>query len=358
MKVKFLKKVTRKDGSINFFIAVPAYVEHAIGMKSQSFDTLKQASDYSSRISHLYTAHKLGHEGKVRGTRINYDTVNGLIERYVSSEDWRNLKDNSQRAYRLMFKTAVETHLPRTSMLFGQMQIENITREVVERFIEVIRANYSQHRLFHTIKVMRLVWAYGERTGYVDKNPWRNSRVRSVDRRQQIWSEDDIEAVISTADDLGLHSIGTMVMMCYQMCQRPGDVRQLTWEQLEGDVFKFAQEKTGTKVTIPISPSLKRRLTQYSDNRTGTIILYENTGMPFDKFMYYKAFRRVAKAAGISADLRMADLRRTGATFLAQQGCTEDEIMSITGHKVRETLTIYVNRTETTARNAMAKAWA
>lgn len=358
MKVKFLKKVTRKDGSINYFIAVPAYVETAIRMKSQSFKTLKEASDYSSRVTHLYTAHKLGHEGKTRGTRINYDTVEGLIERYLTSEDWRNLKENSQRAYRLMFKTAIELHLPRSKTLFGQTLSENVDRETVQRFIETVRQGYSQHRVFHTIKCMRLVWAYAERAGLVDRNPWRNSRVRSVDRRQTIWTEKDIKKVVSTADDLGLHSIGTMVLMCYQMCQRPGDVRQLTWEQLHGDVFTFEQEKTGTKVSIPISDALKKRLETYSPSRTGTVVIYENTGQPFDRFMYYKAFRRVAKAAGINPDLRMADLRRTGATFLAQQGCTEDEIMSITGHKVRETLTIYVNRTETTARNAMAKAWA
>lgn len=358
MKVKFLKKVTRKDGSINYFIAVPAYVETATRMKSQSFDTLKAASDYSSRVSHLYQAHKLGNEGKTRGTRINYDTVEGLIERYMASEDWRNLKDNSQRAYRLMFKTAIELHLPRAKTLFGQMLSENVDRETVQRFIDAVRSRYSQHRVFHTIKCMRLVWAFAERAGYIDKNPWRNSRVRSVERRQKVWTVDDIEKVIATADELGLHSIGTMIMMCYQMCQRPGDIRQLTWEQLHDDVFTFDQEKTGTKVSIPISPKLKARLHAYSPTRTGTVVIYENTGQPFDRFMYYKAFRRVAKAAGIDPELRMADLRRTGATFLAQQGCTEDEIMSITGHKVRETLTIYVNRTETTARNAMAKAWA
>ena len=42
----------------------------------------------------------------------------------------------------------------------------------------------------------------------------------------------------------------------------------------------------------------------------------------------------------------MRDLRRTGATKMAEAGCTEDELRSVTGHQSRDVLSIYVRPTK------------
>ena len=54
--------------------------------------------------------------------------------------------------------------------------------------------------------------------------------------------------------------MGTLAMLCYDLCQRPGDMRQLTWEQFDGESFDFYQEKTGVKIEIDASPRLVKRL--------------------------------------------------------------------------------------------------
>ena len=53
----------------------------------------------------------------------------------------------------------------------------------------------------------------------------------------------------------------------------------------------------------------------------------------------------------------IGDLRRTGTTRLANNHCTEDELMSVTGHKSREVVSVYVKRSKAMAQSAIMKAW-
>jgi len=59
--------------------------------------------------------------------------------------------------------------------------------------------------------------------------------------------------------------------------------------------------------------------------------------------------------AGLPFELQMRDLRRSGATALQDSSATTEEIMSITGHKDRKMLEIYLNKNVAVAQNAMNK---
>ena len=72
---------------------------------------------------------------------------------------------------------------------------------------------------------------------------------------------------------------------------------------------------------------------------------------------YGKIARRIMRKANLPKELRIGDLRRTGTTRLADFGCTEDQIMSVTGHKSREMVSVYVKRSRDTAKDAIALAW-
>ena len=50
--------------------------------------------------------------------------------------------------------------------------------------------------------------------------------------------------------------------------------------------------------------------------------------------------------------LKMKFLRHSGATELAENGATEDQIAAVTGHKSRQMLNIYVKKTKKLASSA------
>jgi len=59
--------------------------------------------------------------------------------------------------------------------------------------------------------------------------------------------------------------------------------------------------------------------------------------------------------AGLPKDYWLADMRRTGATELAEAGASEDELRAVTGHKTRQILSTYVQLAGGMAQRGMDK---
>jgi len=189
--------------------------------------------------------------------------------------------------------------------------------------------------------------------------------LRTLPSRVVMWEPEQVTQFIKTADSMGIWSMGTLALLCYDLCQRPGDMRQLRWSDYQNGQFSFTQEKTQTVVDIPASPRLLERLAnppriavkgtmpfkRYNDP---TIIIYEPTGQPLTRF-YNRVTARIRNAAGLPFELQMRDLRRTGATEMAEAGCTEDELRSVTGHQSRDVLSIYVRPTKRLAQAGINK---
>lgn len=360
MKIKYYKKVQRRDGSINHFIAVPLYVESATGLKSRSCDTLAEAKAYSFEVQSKYATHA---RDSRKQRKLVASSVRGLVDFYRSTEDFQNLSESSVRSYQLMSRTALETVLPGARLALGDMKATDVTKDVVRQFIQVVREQYSHHRAVHCVKVMRLVWSTAENHDKITGNPWRKPKLKSTPKREILWTHGQVERFIAAADELGLHSMGTMALMCYSMCQRPSDIRNMLWKHLDNGFFEFRQQKTGTEVYVPLVGVLAERLKDIADknyredNPDDHILKYEVTGKPYTQWDYAKLARKIKKHAGLPDSLKIGDLRRTGTTRLANSGCTEDELMSVTGHKSREIISTYVKRSRETAAGAMRKAW-
>ncbi len=64
------------------------------------------------------------------------------------------------------------------------------------------------------------------------------------------------------------------------------------------------------------------------------------------------------EAASLPSNLQMRDLRRTGATEMAEAGATNAEMRSVTGHKTMDVLSIYVRTTQAQASSAVNKRFA
>ena len=355
MKIKYYKRISRADGSINHFIGVPTYIHRVTGDESLSFDDLASARAYSLKVQAKYASH-LRNNRKSRN--VSAGTVHKLVEYYRESENYANLKPRSIASYELMINTALNIILPNSNHTLGDMEASSITKEVVQRFIRQVRNNFSHHRALHTVKVMKLIWTVAENAGKISGNPWRHSQIKKLPDREVLWTQEQVDAFIDAADEMGLHSMGTLALMCYTMCQRPGDVRQLRWSDIKNNVFEFKQEKTGTEVYVPLAPVLKDRLSNIHEGHAWeTILTYEVTGKPYTQWDYAKIARSIMRKANLPKELRIGDLRRTGTTKLADSGCTEDQIMSVTGHKSREMVSVYVKRSRETAQDAIAQAW-
>ncbi|HEV7464481.1 MAG TPA: tyrosine-type recombinase/integrase, partial [Methyloceanibacter sp.] len=119
--------------------------------------------------------------------------------------------------------------------------------------------------------------------------------------------------------------------------------------------IRLKQHKTGRKVNVPVT----RRLRSVLENtpRKSPVILANSLNRPWLQRTFREAWLRATRDAGI-VDLHFHDLRGTAVTRLAEAGCTEAEIATITGHTLASVHTIlerYLARTDNLAVAAIAK---
>lgn len=355
-KIKYLEQRLRADGTpywaYNPPAAVKALVENAAFI---SFDNRLDAEHHARYVNQLYDDAKRDRAGKVY---IDLGTVRGLISTYRQTNAWTSLRPNTHRTYLMLFEKAMEIRLGESPITFGEMQAVQVKPMHAEQLYHYLKENVSEHRANHTVKVLRRVWSIANKKGLARINPFAQMGLRALPDRVVLWEPEQVQKFIETADNQGYWSVGTLALLCYDLCQRPGDMRQLRWSNFDGEVFDFVQEKTRERVTIPASPRILKRLHGINGEANDFIIKYEPTGKPFTRFDYYKLAARIRSTAGLPSHLQLRDLRRTGATEMAEAGVTEDELRSVTGHKSRGVLNTYVRPTKKLAAHGMMKRFA
>jgi integrase len=149
--------------------------------------------------------------------------------------------------------------------------------------------------------------------------------------------------------------------MAYEWCQRVGDMRLLTWNVIDFDKRRVTilQSKRNAQVELPIDDDLYDMLVQQEQDfgfqpyvaprpvpRQGEYIPYTMYKLPLHA-------RKVMDAAGLSPELRLSDLRRTGVTEMVDAEVGIGQIMSVTGHANPQSVKPYLKNTYTSANLAL-----
>lgn len=359
--VKFVEERTNAKGRTYWVFNPKPAVRDALDVGFRRFDVREDAVAHSNAVVEAYEAWLRRRDKTIR---VQEDTVEGLMAFYRSTNDYARLKPNSRIFYQRMMRLAAETTLGQSNVTFGKQLVKRISPTHADRLYSQLLREESAHKATYVSKILRKIWFVGLRHGKVQSNPWQKMGMQSLDSREVLWEPEQVDAFVRKADEMGLWSIGTIAQMCYDMCQRPGDMRRLRWEDYDSydDTFTLIQEKTGVKVTVPLSDRLRDRLdarrAQLGDKAEGPIAISERTGRPYSATQYCALVRDIRDAAGLPSELQVRDLRRTGATEMAEAGCTEDELRSVTGHQSRDVLSIYVRPTRKLAKSGVSKRFA
>ena len=357
---KYLYTEERKHGMI-WVINPPRSVRNDLGVGYEKYYTLVDGRRRSEELMQAVEDHKR-RKARTKKMHIPPNTVDALWAWYTQHKSYKTLTDNSKRTYAQIYKSISGTYLKGSDTRVGLLLTRTVDSEVADKIHAHIEKHHSEHAANSAVKVLRRMFYVGRRGPLPNNraNPFQQMGLRQLISRRVRWTDEDVEKFIMTADKMGFWSVGTLLLMCYDLCQRPGDMRPLTWCKFNDGVFKFVQEKTRRKNPHPIvldaSERLISRLSEIPRGDADDIIIkYEATGRPYDKRMYAKIAARVRAQAGLNKELQIRDARRSGATLLAEFGCTEDEIASVTGHTSRDMLRVYVNPTQKTASRAMQK---
>jgi len=280
-------------------------------------------------------------------------TVSDLVDKYFSSNDFSMLRERSQRDYRYFLGILVAE--------FGDLPYDELTsRQAKHAYEEWVKRGITFAN--HVCTVSSLIYRYAIDMEYAQINPFANVRRKTPIQRKVVWTEDDVVKFLDTAyADFATRSIGLIVQMAYEWCQRLGDMRLLTWDDLDLDDGKLylEQSKRRAEVTLPISEDLTQMLiAQKDDFGFQTYVAPRPTPVggeyhPYSIERLSKAGRQVMRDAGLSDELRLMDLRRTGTTQMVEAGVSMAQIMSVTGHSNPQSVKPYMKNTFTSANSAL-----
>ena len=136
--------------------------------------------------------------------------------------------------------------------------------------------------------------------------------------------------------------------------QRPSDWLQFTWGDYDGECLKLRQGKTDKPLLLPCTPALKTALDAaraslpFSPMPTLRIITKRDGSR-----MVYRRMAEIMRAERVRLGLEAYDLhalRYRGVMELAWADCTDDEIMSYSGHATKAMVIKYAGE----ARQIMA----
>jgi integrase len=129
------------------------------------------------------------------------------------------------------------------------------------------------------------------------------------------------------------------------------------WQHIRAGKIIVRQEKTDTSLLIPIAPELAEALALVP--KTNLTFVLNERGAPYSKEGFSNWVRARCDEAGLP-QCSPHGLRKLTATRLAELGCSEREIMAITGHKSVSEVSRYTRAAEQSklAERAMEKMMA
>lgn len=278
--------------------------------------------------------------------RVGHD-LRGLIGRYRSSGGFNRLSKKTKADYALYLRRLENHQVSSASIrILDDQRMRSFFVEWLDQWNDKPRArNYA-------ITVLRLLLNWAIENGYIRKNQASFIRKSATgNRSEKTWTEAQISDFMKVASP----EIRRAMLLALYTGQRRGDLLSARWDDIDGDVITFKQGKTGQIVCVPLAPELRNEMASWP--RTASTILASKTGSTWNARYFSRKWLDTTRNAGL-VDIHFHDLRGTVATRLAEAGCSNLQIASITGHSFRnvaQMLDSYVNRSPKLARDAAVK---
>lgn len=287
--------------------------------------------------------------------------VRDIVEFYLHSEHYCRLAAKTQKEYDTHLNKALSTTVEGKNLgdyKARTLQARHTNLAYQEwRKIGIATANYRKASL-------SVAWKHSMRLDVMQNDPIALIKTEATRPRKIKWTREQVTQFMSTAyTDFKWRSIGLIVHMSYEWAQRVGDMRTITWDELDLDAQRIdlTQSKRGADVHLPISEGLCAMLQQQKDDfgfqpyvapkpvpTTGAYVPYTVDSID-------DVINEVKQEAGLPKHLTAMDLRRTAITEMIEGGADLAQIMQVSGHRSPDSVRPYMVNTFSGASTALAK---
>jgi integrase len=281
-------------------------------------------------------------------------SMTALIKAYRASDEWLTKAPATKVDYEKALRPLEER--------FGHLDVATLPRPFVFELRQlysskpgkepndpVIRTPRRGNRM---VAVLSILFTMSVNLGWRTDNPALRPGKSKTGPGWRSWTDEELETFLAaptTSPQLRL-----AVMLAAATGQRGQDLVAMTWAKYDGTAIEVRQLKTNAEVWIPLHARARDVLLKTT--RTADTILTRPDGDPWLIDHFRHEMTAAIKAAGLTGIVTHG-LRATAGRWMAEAGCSEREIMSITGHSTVSSVTKYVREADSKiqAKSAMAK---
>jgi len=340
MRLKYIVEDTDRHGNVRLYFRYPGQRKVRLPNDLGSPEFLRE---YRAAHKAATTEPKTPKEAKTPNpTRVVPGSVRWLCVQYYKSAMFKELEPRTQTVRRGILDRFCQ-HKNDGDKPFKLM----LPRHVRQRRDEMIDRPEAANGV---VKALRQLYKYAVRYDLHDANPAEQVEYLSGSAEGfHSWTLEEIEKFE------GAHPVGTSARLALALAlytgQRRADLVSFGKQHVRDGWLTFTQHKNRNskpvRMEIPIIPELQRIIDASS---TGDLTFLVTTfNRPFTSNGFGNRFRKWADDAGLK-HCSVHGLRKAAAARLAELGCTEFEIMAITGHTTSKEVTRYTRAASQKAR--------
>tara|TARA_R110001606_G_scaffold348000_1_gene497457 strand:- start:92 stop:976 length:885 start_codon:yes stop_codon:yes gene_type:complete len=282
------------------------------------------------------------------------------VDNYFRTRHFASLSASSQRGYE-----ACLTSFGRMSVMgkrISKININSINVLICTEMYDTWESETSTSNANHNARVFSVLMNYLVSLDLLNLNPMARVRKRTSTPRSVIWTHDQVMKFLDVAfTKFEWRNIGMIVLMCYEWGQRPVDIRNLKWDDVDLDekFVTITQSKRGAVVELPIPDNIFDMLSEQKgdwDFQQWVVPYHKAADRSYRPLTVYNMTALLAEVkatAGLPDDLRVGDLRKTAIVQMIESGVDQLAIQSVSGHKSVASLNPYNKFSLKTAKSAL-----
>lgn len=281
----------------------------------------------SPEFAAAYNAASAGNPLVIGEGRTRPGSINALAVVIYASAEWKMLKPATQATYRGIME--------RLRTDYGDRPVAGIRQNHVLTMRD--RRAETPAAANNLLKVLRWMMAIAVSRQMRPDNPVIGIKpLKFASEGFHTWTEAEIERFEKR------WSVGTRERLAFDLllytAQRSGDVRFMGRQHVADGHIAVRQAKTGAELEIPLHARLSASLTTVATNQM--LFLQTQHGEPFTAAGFGNWFKVACRAADLP-HCSAHGLRKSAATRLADAGCSEAQIMAVTGHQTAKEVQRY-----------------
>jgi enterobacteria phage integrase len=262
-------------------------------------------------------------------------TVSDLIDHYRANNEQfkRNREGTTKKGY--------SSRLRAIDREYGDCPLVGLTRERIVDFLEDFDDRPGSG--LDTYKKFKILIKHAVDIGWMKADPMVGLK-RPKGGSIRAWTEDEVAQFKARCG-----SRQHLAFCLFEFLgQRRSDTVRMRWSDINPRTghIKVAQQKTGTKLDIPLHKDLLYVLDEAHARRGKVVglddpIITTEAGVGFTVAGFSDWMRDAITAAGLPLDCKPHGLRHLAGVRMAEAGCTDEEMMALLGHRSATSLRIY-----------------